>query len=285
MYCIHLFVNDMKVKGAEKMAEENKKKHHRGRRKKKGGSGIVSNIILVIAIVVFAVSAYQLYGIFSEYNKGDKEYDKIQDLVIHTEKKEDTEEDVFSVDFAKLLEMNSDVVGWIRFDEPSEINYPVVQGRDNSEYLKRTFEANTNKLGTLFVDVNNPGDFSGRNTFIYGHNMKNGSMFAQLLKYKDDSFYKEHPYFYIYTPDGKKRTYEIFSAGVVKDTSDSYIMDYADDAAFQKYIDYIKQQSAYPTTAEVTAASKIVSLSTCTNVRDDERFLVHGVMLKEEQVK
>lgn len=267
------------------MAEGNKKKHHRGRRKKKGGSNIVSNIILVIAIVVFAVSAYKLYGIFSEYNKGDKEYQKIQDLVINTEKKDDTKEETFSVDFEKLLEMNSDVVGWIRFDEPSEINYPVVQGRDNEEYLKRTFEANTNKLGTLFVDVNNPGDFSGRNTFIYGHNMKNGSMFAQLLKYKDDSFYKEHPYFYIYTPDGKVRTYEIFSAGVVKDTSDSYIMDYADDAAFQTYIDYIKQQSAYPTSAEVTTASKIVSLSTCTNVRDDERFLVHGVMIKEEAVK
>lgn len=267
------------------MAEENKKKHHRGRRKKKGGSNIVSNIILVIAIVVFAVSAYKLYGIFSEYNKGDKEYQKIQDLVINTEKKDDTKEETFSVDFEKLLEMNSDVVGWIRFDEPSEINYPVVQGRDNEEYLKRTFEANTNKLGTLFVDVNNPGDFSGRNTFIYGHNMKNGSMFAQLLKYKDDSFYKEHPYFYIYTPDGKVRTYEIFSAGVVKDTSDSYIMDYADDAAFQTYIDYIKQQSAYPTSAEVKTASKIVSLSTCTNVRDDERFLVHGVMIKEEAVK
>ena len=267
------------------MAEENKKKHHRGRRKKKGGSNIVSNIILVIAIVVFAVSAFKLYGIFSEFNKGDKEYQKIQDLVINTEKKDDTKEETFSVDFEKLLEMNSDVVGWIRFDEPSEINYPVVQGRDNEEYLKRTFEANTNKLGTLFVDVNNPGDFSGRNTFIYGHNMKNGSMFAQLLKYKDDSFYKEHPYFYIYTPDGKVRTYEIFSAGVVKDTSDSYIMDYADDAAFQTYIDYIKQQSAYPTSAEVTTASKIVSLSTCTNVRDDERFLVHGVMIKEEAVK
>ena len=260
------------------MAEENRKKHHRGRKKKKGGSNIVSNIILVIAIVVFAVSAYKLYGIFSEYNKGDKEYQKIQDLVINTDKKDDTKEETFSVDFEKLLEMNSDVVGWIRFDEPSEINYPVVQGRDNEEYLKRTFEANTNKLGTLFVDVNNPGDFSGRNTFIYGHNMKNGSMFAQLLKYKDDSFYKEHPYFYIYTPDGKVRTYEIFSAGVVKDTSDSYIMDYADDAAFQTYIDYIKQQSAYPTSAEVTTASKIVSLSTCTNVRDDERFLVQGVL-------
>lgn len=262
----------IKQEGVKRDGGRKQKETSSGKKKEKGGSNIVSNIILVIAIVVFAVSAYKLYGIFSEYNKGDKEYQKIQDLVINTEKKDDTKEETFSVDFEKLLEMNSDVVGWIRFDEPSEINYPVVQGRDNEEYLKRTFEANTNKLGTLFVDVNNPGDFSGRNTFIYGHNMKNGSMFAQLLKYKDDSFYKEHPYFYIYTPDGKVRTYEIFSAGVVKDTSDSYIMDYADDAAFQTYIDYIKQQSAYPTSAEVTTASKIVSLSTCTNVRDDERF-------------
>ena len=92
------------------MAEENRKKHHRGRKKKKGGSNIVSNIILVIAIVVFAVSAYKLYGIFSEYNKGDKEYQKIQDLVINTDKKDDTKEETFSVDFEKLLEMNSDVV-------------------------------------------------------------------------------------------------------------------------------------------------------------------------------
>lgn len=238
----------------------------------------------MIAIGVFAFSAFQLYGIFSEYHKGEKEYEKIQGTVITTTKNEEKEE-VFTVDFAKLLEMNSDVVGWIRFDEPAEINYPVVQGRDNQEYLKRTLEANTNKLGTLFVDVNNLGDFTGRNTFIYGHNMKNGSMFAQLLKYKDDSFYREHPYFYIYTPDGKVRTYEVFSAGVVKDTSESYTMDYADDAAFQKYIDYIKQKSAYGTSAEVNAGSKIVSLSTCTNVKEDERFLVHGVKINEEYVE
>lgn len=265
--------------------KERRIQHKRGpRKKKKKGGNLVSNLILIVAIVVFAVSAFKLYGIFTEYSKGEKEYKKIQEAVVTTQKKDNGEkEEIFSIDFDKLLEMNSDVVGWIRFDEPSEINYPVVQGRDNEEYLKRTFEANTNKLGTLFVDVNNPGDFSGKNTFIYGHNMKNGSMFAQLLKYKEESFYKEHPYFYIYTPDGKVRTYEIFSAGVVKDTSDSYIMTYEDDAAFQKYIDYIKQQSAYATMAEVTTGSQIVSLSTCTNVRDDERFLVHGVLIDTKQ--
>ena len=261
--------------------KKRRKRPHRGRRKKKTAGNIISNIVLVLAVGVFLFSAYKLYGIFSEYNTGSKEYKKIQQAVITTSEN-DNEEEVFSVDFAQLLEMNSDVVGWIRFDEPAEISYPVVQGSDNEEYLTRTFEANTNKLGTLFVDVNNAGDFSGRNTFIYGHNMKNGSMFAQLLDYKEEKFYKEHPYFYIYTPDGKTSTYEIFSAGVVKDTSDSYTMSYADDAAFQTYIDYVKQQSAYATTAEVNTGSQIVSLSTCTNVRDDERFLVHGVKISEQ---
>lgn len=261
-----------------------KKKHHRGRRKKRTGN-IWSNIILVFALALFAVSAFKLYQIFTEYHSGEKEYTTIQKAVITNTNDKAEQKELFSVDFTKLREINKDVVGWIRFEEPSEINYPVVQGKDNEEYLTRTFEANTNKLGTLFVDVHNPGDFTGRNTFIYGHNMKNGSMFAKLLKYKDDSFYKEHPYFYIYTPDGRVMTYEVFSAGVVKDTSDSYIMEYADDAAFQRYIDDIKQQSLYGTSAEVTAASQIVSLSTCTNVRDDERFLVHGVKISEEYME
>lgn len=263
-----------------------KKKHHRGRRKKK--TDWVSNLILIIAFGVLLYSGFQLYTIFSEYSKGQGEYNDIQKIAITTttvEKENGDEEEVFRVDFDKLLEMNADVVGWIRFEEPEEINYPVVQGKDNKKYLTKTFEANSNKLGTLFVDYRNPGDFTGSNTFIYGHNMKNGSMFARLLKYKDPSYYKEHPYFYIYTPDGKVSTYQIFSAGVVGAASDSYQMEYASEEAFQNYIDYICQKSAYATGVEVTTKDKIVSLSTCTNVRDDERFLVHGLKISEEMVE
>lgn len=255
----------------------------RRKERKKRAQRRVSNIILVIAVIVFAVSAFQLYGIFSEYNKGKGEYAQIRkNVTVNVEK---GKEEVFRVDFAPLLEINPDVVGWIRFDEPEEINYPVVQGKDNETYLKKTFEANTNKLGTLFVDCDNAGNFTDKNTFIYGHNMKNGSMFAQLLRYKEFEFYQKYPYFYIYTPDGNVSTYQIFSAGVVKDTSDSYIKNYADDAAYQTYLDHIKEASAYDTGVEVTTDSQIVSLSTCTNVKQDERFLVHGVKISEEPVK
>ena len=90
------------------------------------------------------------------------------------------------------------------------------------EYLTRTFEANDNKLGTLFVDKDNTGTFTDRNTIIYGHNMKNGTMFAQLLKYKEQDFFEKYPYFSIYTPDGKESKYQIFVAGVVEDTAVNY---------------------------------------------------------------
>jgi len=265
----------------------NGRRHGRKYEKKTKGQ-MISNIILVIAIGVFLFSGYKLYEIFSEYNKGTTEYDNIQELVIQKKPIQDSEEETgevaFTVDFEKLKEINSEVVAWIRFEEPSQISYPVVKGPDNSKYLKTTFEGNTNAAGTLFVDVDNSGDFTDRNTFIYGHNMKNGSMFGQLRKYKKKDFGKEHPYFYIYTPDGKETTYQVLAVSVVKDTSESYRKWYNTDEEFLDYIKYIRSIAGYKTDVEVGVDSKIVSLSTCTNVSDDERLLVHGVKVSEKMM-
>lgn len=262
---------------------EDNREHQNGRRKEKTKGQIISNIVLVIAIGVFLFSGYKLYEIFSEYNKGETEYENIQELVIQKKPIEDTkeEETAFSVDFAKLKSLNPEVVAWIRFDEPSQISYPVVQGSDNSKYLNTTFEGKKNSAGALFVDVDNTGDFTDRNTFIYGHNMKNGSMFGQLRKYKTKDFGLEHPYFYIYTPDGKEATYQVFAVSVVKDTSESYKKWYNTDEEFLEYIKYIRSIAGYKTDVEVGVDSKIVSLSTCTNVSDDERLLVHAVRMIE----
>ena len=107
-------------------------------------------------------------------------------------------------------------------------------------------------------------------------------MFSRLNEYADESFCKAHPYFYIYTPDGKTRTYQVFSAGVVKDTADNYILSYATDEDFMKYIELCRSTSNYAVDVEVNAQSKIVSLSTCTNVNEDERFLLQGVLVEEK---
>ena len=183
------------------------------------------------------------------------------------------------MDFDALRKENPDTVAWIRFDEPSIISYPVVKSADNTEYLTKTFTANDNKLGAIFMDMRNSSDFSDRNTFIYGHHLNvGGEMFSGLLEYDSESFCRKHPYFYIYTPDGKVRTYQVFSAGVVKDTADNYKIDYASDAEYEEYLKICQDSSNYRVDVELNAQSQIVSLSTCTNVRDDERFLVQGVL-------
>lgn len=262
---------------------EKREKHHTRRRKKKGN--LLSNIILIIAIGVFLYAGWHLWEIFSEYSKGESEYKSLQDIVV-IERTSAIEEEgsAFWVDFEKLKQINPDVVGWIRFEEPSQISYPVVLGIDNEKYLKTTFEGKKNAAGTLFIDMQNASDFTDKNTFIYGHNMKNGAMFGRLREYKSSEFCKEHPYFYIYTPDGKESTYQVFSVSIVKDVSESYDRQYVDDAEFTEYLSYIRSISRYQTDAEVGADSTIVSLSTCTNVADDERLLVHGVKVSERMV-
>ena len=262
--------------GAEQRAAQ--AQNYKKRKKKRTAFNIGSTVVLIAAVCVFVFSLYQLVMTLVPYYTGGQEYDQIRDLAITTE---DNGEG-FSVDFDALLEQNADTVAWIRFDEPSQINYPVVKSADNTDYLTKTFVANDNKLGAIFMDYRNNSDFSDRNTFIYGHHLNvGGEMFSELLQYEDESFCKEHPNFYIYTPDGKVRMYTIFSAGVVKDTADNYNITYESDEAFTEYLNICKESSNYQVDVELNAQSKIVSLSTCTNVRDDERFLVQGVLTED----
>ena len=249
------------------------------KRRKRAAFNAGSTVVLIAAVCVFVLSLYQLVMMLVPYYSGGKEYDEIKDLAITADK----DGEGFSVDFDALLKENPDTVAWIRFDEPSVISYPVVKSADNEEYLTKTFTENDNKLGAIFMDMRNNSDFLDMNTFIYGHNMRiGGEMFSQLKEYESEEFCKEHPYFYIYTPDGKVRTYTVFSAGVVKDTAENYEISYQTDEDFENYIKTCRESSNYTVDVEVNAQSKIVSLSTCTNVQDDERFLVQGVLTAED---
>lgn len=261
------------------------KHSRRDRRKKKGG--IISTVILIVAICVFAFSAFQLYKIFNGYHKGESEYDDLVKLAVTEDKGEqengtdDQDGSRFSVDFDALRQINPDVVAWIRFDEPAVINYPVVQGSDNSEYLSKTFKGYDNTVGTIFVNAYNHADFNDRNTIIYGHYMYNGTMFNELDSYADKDFWEAHPYFYIYTPDGREIKYQIYSAGVVKDTSESYTYQFENDASFEMFLQITKSISNYDTGVNPGADAEVITLSTCTKDDNDDRFVVHGVKVEE----
>lgn len=252
-----------------------RKRSRKKKEQKRAAFNVISATVLIAAVCVFVFSLYQLAVMLVPYFSGGQEYDDIKDLAITA----DADGTGFSVDFDALLEANPDTVAWIRFDEPAIISYPVVKSADNEDYLTKTFTANDNKLGAIFMDMRNSSDFSDRNTFIYGHHLNvGGEMFSELLEYENKEFCQQHPDFYIYTPDGSVRTYRVFSAGVVKDTADNYKIEYASDEEFEQYINTCRESSNYQVDVEVNAQSQIVSLSTCTNVRDDERFLVQGVL-------
>ena len=256
-------------------AAPNEGRNGKKKKQKRAAFDILSGTVLIVAVCVFVFSLYQLVMMLVPYYTGGKEYDEIQDLAVEA----DGDGTGFSVDFDALLEINPDTIAWIRFDEPSIINYPVVKSADNNEYLTKTFAENDNKLGAIFMDMRNNSDFSDRNTIIYGHHLNvSPDMFSRLHLYEDEEFCQEHPDFYIYTPDGKVRTYTVFSAGVVNASADNYDIEFASDEEFEQYIEICRESSNYQVDVEVDAQSQIVSLSTCTGDRRDERFLLQGVL-------
>ncbi len=262
----------------------NGKKHHRGRRKKKTLGYYIANLVLVIAIVVFCISAYKLFNIGSGYVEGRSEYEEIIDLAIANPDAEG--EEPFRVNFDELLKINEDTIGWIRFyPEPEIINYPVVQGEDNDYYLKKTFSSNENTLGSIFVDKSNSADFSDKHTLIYGHRMKDGSMFRKLEEYEEKSFWEKNPYFYIYTPDGRELKYQIYSSGVVDASSEVYNISLDKEENFEDFINVSKKIADYDTGVEVTTEDKVITLSTCTSAGDDYRFIVNGVLVDENRLE
>ena len=161
------------------------------RKKGKKKAGLLSSIILGAAIIVFAVSAFQLMRYGKGYIAGRSEYRELRDLAVDTGESGEK----FRVNFDKLEKVNPDTIGWIRFyPEPASISYPIVQGKNNSEYLHKTFKKNDNTLGAIFLAAENRADFFDRNSIIYGHRMDDRSMFWHIEDYRDKKFYKKNPH-------------------------------------------------------------------------------------------
>lgn len=187
------------------------------------------------------------------------------------------------IDFAGLKEINSDIIGWIEM-EAIDAYYPIMQAEDNMYYLYRTFRKVNNIDGSLFADYRNDPEFSDRNTVIYGHNMKDGSMFGNLKKYLERTVevdgveklgaYDVSPYFWIYTPDYIYK-YEIYSVARVNERSEDYQRVFETEEDYQKFIDRTVGESLIPTKATLSLEDTVVTLSTCTSAHE-QRLIVQG---------
>lgn len=233
---------------------------------------LVSNIFFIICLCVFIYSGYSLFQIYSQNHEEKQEYIHLQEVAGISENEDD------SINFDKLKAINEDVVAWIRIPD-THISYPVVKGKDNSFYLNHTYTKAENYAGAVFVDAGASDDFMDRNTLIYGHNVKHGTMFAELENFKDASFYEQHPIIYIDTED-KKYHASVISMYQTESGSDSYQTSFSSEEAFQEYVTYIKEQAMYPRDLEVNG--NLITLSTCSYERNGQpselRYVVHAVL-------
>ena len=168
------------------------------------------------------------------------------------------------VDWKQLKAINPDIVGWLYVDAQPNISYPILRGDDNDEYLHTTFRKQYLYAGSIFEETNNNGDFADPNTIVYGHNMKDGSMFGTLKNMNDQEKYDKDPYFWILTPDGNYRyhIYSIFTTGV---DSDTYTLYSQNGPEFLQWEEKMQNQSDVKNTVKLSKSDKTVILSTCTS--------------------
>ncbi len=182
------------------------------------------------------------------------------------------------INFKELHEINTDVIAWLRVGA-LDISYPVAQAADNDYYLHRTFERQDNFAGCIFLNCDNSRYFTDQNSIVYGHNMKNGSMFGNLKRFKEQEVYNSNPYFWIFTEDLIYQ-YRIFSATEVPTSGDPYKVRFS-STEFGTFLQKMQASSMVDThEVQVSADDRIVTLSTCTG-NETVRFIVEG---KLEQI-
>ena len=272
----------------------------------------LEKVIIVIASLAALTAAFMIFKTARDYKAASDEYDSLRQYASEEVSTTDTAEKVsdikpieleeteerkelksnenredfpeMEVDFKALREKNPDTVGWL-YVGSCGISYPIVQGEDNDYYMNHTFEGTVNSSGAIIMDYRDDKYLKDWNTFIYGHNMKNGSMFGSLKKLlKDETLYDSDPYIYVYLP-GYIYRYKIFS--YYKDEPDSKMYWTAD--TLQEYRQYIRDAlslSVRDLGVETSEENNMVTLVTCSGSGAGKmRFFVHGEFIDRYKIK
>lgn len=257
-----------------------------------------AGILILLGVVVF--SGYKLVTSIISDQRAEEEHQRLLEAAVAAEtaypttpiaiEMDENGEEVevpppqyppLSIDMDMLKEMNDDFRGWFYFPAV-EVSYPVVQGEDNNYYLKHSFEDEKSNSGCIFMDCGASPDWTDRNTFVFGHNMRNGSMFGTFKKLVDDpSLLDANSHFYIYTKD-EVYTYEIFSYYMTKSDSNRYMV-FSSDENYDQYTSWAVENSNYAFDVDLSERPNIVSLSTCYgSAGTSRRVLIHGVLTATE---
>lgn len=244
---------------------------------------IINIILVAIIIVCLSIIGYKYYN----YNKDDKLNSEIQDLQPVINEASDLDNNssgendgqdqskegnyVNSANEEELKSINSDYKMWIQI-ENTNINYPVVQGSDNDYYLKHNFRKESNISGTVFVESANDID-NDKNIILYGHNMRNGTMFNNITNYKEESFFNEDNKISIIM-NNTLYEYEVFSVYVKNVSEVNLAIGFASEDEFINYAYNEADESLYKKEVDFSAEDNLITLVTCSYEFTDARTIV-----------
>lgn len=227
---------------------------------------LIINLFNVCAIIVLLVSGTKIVGKAIDLRSSKKMNENLREI---------------SSEYETLKNVNSDYQLWLKV-ENTEIDYPVVQAKDNEFYLNKNFKKEENVAGIPFMDYRN--DFlNDKNTIFYAHHMKNGSMFADLEKFKDEDFFKNNKNVYIKTKD-KSLKFEVFSVYVQSNQTDYLQVEFDDDVQYSNYLKKAMNKSMYKSDLNVDAKDKIITFSTCSYEFKNARTVVHAKLVEEKNI-
>ncbi len=233
---------------------------------------LIINIIQLILIIILVYSAIHIIIWYKNNKTNKKIIEEISQAIKVNENTED--EQKYKVNFAELKNKNSDTVAWLKV-ENTNIEFPVVKANDNSYYLTHNFNKENNKAGWIFADYKNKFDGTDKNIVIYGHNMRDDSMFGSLKDVIQEEWYNNEENKYItFVTENEYQTYQVFSVYQIE-KEDYYIQTDFPNNEFEEFIKTIKQRSKKDFNVDVTSKDNILTLSTCAN-NNKYRVVLHA---------
>lgn len=248
-------------------------KHYKSKNKKI----VVLSIIRTIFLIALVVSIIYIMKWYIDSKQNEMLEEKIT-KAIAIENEESLDEE-YKIDFEKLKEINNQVVAWIKVNG-TQVEYPIVQAEDNSYYLKRNLDKKYNVGGWIFADYKNKLDGTDKNIVIYGHNMKDDSMFGSLKDILNEEWYNnEENYVIDFITENKEQKYQVFSIYKIQ-REDYYIDTEFKKNEFAKFIETLKERSIKDFGVEVAEEDSILTLSTCAD-NNKYRVVLHAKRINE----
>lgn len=246
----------------------------------------LSRLITVIFLSIFLFAAYNLFTIFMDYYENRKVLNELQKTFYTASDEGGSDGNTTTVrrGFDQLLKQNKDVVGWITIDG-TKVDYPILQAKDNKKYLTKNYYLNESRAGSIFLDYRNDITLLERqNIVIYGHRMKDGTMFQQLTKFLDKDFFDKHRFFQFDTLYDHYEA-EVFSVYQTLTDFDYIQTHFSTDTEYEQFLSDLQEKSIFERNVELGPNDTIITLSTCDYAldRDKGRLVVQAKLVKKEK--